>query len=48
MKPLFCYDNADKEENLTGKEFVTDTIPDELSLAIDAEANKDIKALNKQ
>ena len=48
MKPLFCYDNADKEENLTGKEFVTDTIPEELSLAIDAEANKDIKALNKQ
>lgn len=48
MKPLFCYDKAVKEEILTGEEFIVDRIPQELSDAIDAETEKDIKRLNKE
>lgn len=48
MKPIFCYDKAVKEEILTGEEFVVDTIPQELSDAIDAQTEEDVKRLNKE
>lgn len=48
MKPLFCYDKAVKEEILTGEEFIVDRIPQELSDAIDAQIDEDVKRLNKE